>query len=408
MTQIAAPKTNFLPTLILIIGLILLMAGLGYNRWFQPFWNQKASSKSSVVPAPQPRQGATNSAILGNGLAPIQTDREKLTQLLMVSVVTSINSNASGSAKTQIDDATATWLQAEKPGFIKLTSVMNRSQANQVTQSLLKLANDWTWPPLLTVTHFGGSQNLRGQGFETLPTMSQICSAQVASEPALANSAVQLSQLGIAAVIGPVIDVGVNSFQGNQICDNGPEAAEAAGRYIENFSADGIFPIVAHFPGLGQAKQNPLKTIQALATTTSDLKPFKNVFEAYPNVGVLVSPVRVSERFDNLPCTQSAECLISFATTFPDIFVLADGVNSWAALNRTDEQLTLVESMRLSWLAGANVLVFDQTLKLSDLTQALNELELEMKTNSSFQAIINANWQKSIQLRTGAKVQAGA
>ena len=426
-------NSRFLTTNLLIGLLLVLMIGLGLNYWFRPWWRQWEVQQSAAEVI-QPRQTTAEADQLKNALTVSLSDRRKLSQLLWVGVAAIATPSsavpASGSASASelvLDAATQNWLQTEQPGFIQIMGKQNsstaplssvtRDQYLQFQKQLAKLTADWTWQPLLTVwPAASGATILKGEGAVTLPTMAELCEGQEKTEPAVANAAVQLSGLKTTVVVGPFVDLGTSGYQGSRVCSDLQKTTEAAARFIENFGAETILPVVGHFPGLGNVGVDPKTAPTTVATTVTDLKPFQQLFKKYLNIGVLVSPVRVVEKFDNLPCSQSAECLASFDKDYPGALVIADGVDSRGALGgrrttattsttasgsaQVTTAITLAESIKLSLLAGSDVLILEKPNNWQAITAALDILELELRQNPQLKQAVEQAWTKVTALRT--------
>lgn len=416
-------KSNFTVTNILIGFLVIVMVALGLNYWFRPWWKQweAKQAESQVI---QPRQADSGAVQLKNALTVSLSDRRKLTQLLWVSV-TAINDSAtqsaiaSGSAQTELslDPETQHWLETEQPGFIQiagrqttvksaLTSLTNE-QYVAFQKIMTKATADWVWQPLYTqwpaVT---GATIIKGDDGVVLPTMARLCAGQEETEPEVAYAAAKLSKLKTALVVGPLVDLGTGGYQGGAVCNDLQKTTEAAARFIENFGAESVLPIVGHFPGLGNAAVDPKKQPTTISVTISDLKPFSQLFKKYLNLGVLVSPVRVAEKFDGKPCSQSAACLTSFSTEFTKVLVIADGVDSAGALGKTTSSsvsatLTLAESMQQSLLAGSDILILEKPHNWVEINQALDILESAISQNPQLKQAVERAWTKVMALRTG-------
>jgi hypothetical protein len=332
---------------------------------------------------------------------------------------------ATGSASVELvlDPATQTWLETEQPGFVQIMGKQNSLTASPTSivkdqyvalqKQLAKVTADWVWQPLFTVwPAASGATVLKGDDAIVLPSMAELCVGQEKVEPKVANAAAQLFSLKTALLVGPFVDLGTAGYQGGKVCSDLLKTTQAAARFIENAGAESILPIVGHFPGLGNAQVDPKTTPTTVTITVTDLKPFQQLFKKYLNLGVLVSPVRVAEKFDNKPCSQSAECLASFGKEFSKVLVIADGVDSAGALGgksiapvasgsaKSATVITLAESMKQSLLAGSNVLILEKPNNWEAITQALDILEQEMKQNQQLKQAVEASWTKVTALRT--------
>jgi|GEM_PF-4890992 len=425
-------QNKHLSTQILLVVLTIFVVGLGFNYFYQPFWNQtNYQTQPENVTARQELPGAGN---LGNSLNQPLSTKQTIAQLLVLPVFPT----STGEIPTEIK----TWLETNQPGFIQLRSMrvstesadfkpVSLATAQTLTKKLTELSRGFIWPPVLMTYFSGGLTELKGDGFVTVPTMKSLCDSPDKTEPAIASAAAQLKQLGISMVVGPVVDVVLSAGGPKGLCSDPDKLVLGSKKYIENFGAAGVLPILAHFPGSGRASSNPILQPQTLAITVSDLKPFQQLFKIYPNLGVLVSPIKVAEKFDGLPCSQSKECLATFPSQFPEVIVIVEGVNAKGARSRfvpslaasagaelvkvqiatqsaggvqsasSSGQISIAESAKLSLLAGANILMFDSTISPAELTDLINQLEIWSATDAELKTAIEASWKKIISLRAG-------
>ncbi len=398
-----------LATLSLIGFLSVVVIGLGYNYFYRPIWNQRQSPQLTddlLIP----RQAASDSTSLNNGQAATLSAQDKIAQLLIVPVAAIVPPSQSASQAAQavdsqvLDPATITWLQTYKPGFIQLAGTktsstssalqpLSLSTAKLMTQALNQTMTALPWPFITVVRHsVGDAQTLRGTGFTRLPTMAALCAGSKASEPLLAASATELAQLKIGLVIGPVVDLQSEAgFQGDQVCADPALAVTAAQKYIENFGNEGIMPVLAHFPGVGQATESPQKGAQTVAITVNELKPFQQLLKTYPNVGVITSSIKVNGKFNDQPCVLSPDCLANFAKDYPQSLVIADSLPPRTA--------SIAATIKQSLLAGNHVVMLDPTIALSDLTQALQQLAVEYQSDPAFNQAVEVGWQHVFAVR---------
>jgi hypothetical protein len=398
-----------LATISLIVLLTAAVLGLGYNYFYRVMRTQPQTPQLTddlLIP----RQAATNSATPQNGLAATLSAQDKIAQLLIVPVAAimpahpATNSAAKTAQPPVLDPETVTWLQTYKPGFVQLVGAKTSSSsatlqplslptAQLMTQALNQTMSALPWPFLTVVRHSAGdAQTLRGTGFTRLPTMAQLCASTSTYEPLLAASATELAQLKIGLVIGPVVDLQTSTgFQGNQVCADPVQAVLAAQRYIENFGSEGIMPVLAHFPGIGQATESPQRSAQTVAVTVNELKPFQQLLKTYPNLGVITSAIKVKGKFSDQPCVLSPECLGGFAKDYPQTLVIADSLPPHTA--------SLAATIKQSLLAGNHVVLLDSATTLSELTQALQQLAVEYQHDQAFNQAVEVGWQHVFAVR---------
>jgi beta-N-acetylhexosaminidase len=113
-------------------------------------------------------------------------------------------------------------------------------------------------PPWVFASQEGGDLN----SFPDLPpsaTPADLASARAAGSEAR-SSASSMRQLGVNAVLGPVVDVGgteTGSALGARVYSDDPEEVSAyAKATVSGYRAERVFSAAAHFPGLGATDQS--------------------------------------------------------------------------------------------------------------------------------------------------------
>ncbi|HZG48539.1 MAG TPA: glycoside hydrolase family 3 N-terminal domain-containing protein [Thermoleophilaceae bacterium] len=141
-------------------------------------------------------------------------------------------------------------------------------------------------PPWVLASQQGGALN----SFPDLPPAlapADLRSAEEAGAQAL-DSAAALRGLGVTGVLGPVLDVGVESGSalGARVYSDDPaEVAGYADATVKAYRRKRVFSAVSHFPGLGAADQStevgPATVGLGLAELRErDLQPFAAAFES--------------------------------------------------------------------------------------------------------------------------------
>jgi hypothetical protein len=392
-------QANFFTTYFLIGLLSLAMLLLGYNHFKRPIWN-KIQSQLMKTELPEPRQGATESAqTLKNQLVAALSPEEKVAQLLVLPLVVTLPATPSGTVS--IDPETIQWIQTYKPAFVQLlgakassgSTALQPLSVKTVQQTKTALASisaqaQLPWAPALVVRHGGGTdQVLRGEGFTKLPTMASLCTDPEGLEPVVAKSAAELAKASIIMVVGPVIDLRTDQgFNQSQLCNDPTKLIQAARVYIENFGRERVVPLLAHFPGIGQATRDPRLQSQTLPITVSDLKPFQILLDTYPNLGVVVSSVGVADKFENMPCSQSAECLKNFHDNFAETLLIADEQATTATGSALME--SKVTQAELSLRAGNHLLLFGKTTSLAQLTTIAQSLGAKYQQDEAMKTAV--------------------
>jgi beta-N-acetylhexosaminidase len=142
-------------------------------------------------------------------------------------------------------------------------------------------------PPWVFTSQEGGELN----AFPDLPPSAapaDLRSAEVAGSEAR-SSAASLRELGVNAVLGPVLDVGgseTGSTLGARVYSDDPEEVAAyADATVRAYRAERVFSSAAHFPGLGatdQSTQDGPATVglELDELRNRDLIPFESAIDA--------------------------------------------------------------------------------------------------------------------------------
>lgn len=374
-------------TNIFIIFLAIVAVLLGYNYVRRPFLTQPKNEVTveSASPSAQPTDAAAQR---------IQklTTREKIAQLLVVQLA--VNSPTAGTQSAQLtgltySSATVQQLQQLNPGMVVLIGSHTASDSAESIVESFHQTNQDKWPILMAVNQANSRLLSRSKSFSLPPTLNQACQQDIQAVTEKWRATAQSwQQLGVAMVLGPVVDLSqpgtVSAALGCQSADQSLALAKA---YVASFGSYGIMPVLAHFPGLGTVSRNPQKTVQTANIGLNDLEQFKTILDAYPNIGVLTSAVVVKDQFAGKPCALSRECLAQFSTKYPETTLIADQITTQLAQANDSSVSAMVEQ---AILAGNHFVVVDEQFSLPDIEQLVNQLSNAYSTDQQFADKVNA------------------
>lgn len=294
----------------------------------------------------------------------------------------------------RLNATSSSQLKQFQPGIITLFGEkVSLTDAKRHLQAINFEFNDQALKPLIAVDHEGGQvQRLSGEGFKILPAWRLFCTKdQTQRLELLQDSAKQLSDLGVAIVFAPVLDLN-SQVLGSRSCQDYQQAFDSAQDYISTFGLNGIMPVIKHFPGLGQTKQDLHLSSDEVDLAQEDTQIFSKILNEYPNIGIMTAHLQLKDKLDGLPCSLSSECLSVFPEQFPLSLIFSDALemkalDSWAEkLSESFEFLFLEEDERdtpaaklavLSYyaiLAGNNVLVYGDKITIEQLIKVRSEL----------------------------------
>lgn len=394
--------TAYVRTKIFIALLGMIAVVLGYNYFFQPFayLAQPIPLSPQLTATPQPATQpmvATASATYDAAAAVAALTPRARVALLFAAPL----------HVTPIDQAMVQFVAQNQPGIVTLFGSEISSQSARLAIGMTQQATAGASmrAPLVAVDHEGGSvARLSGEGFLRLPSWQVLCAMNEPNrQMALQQTAQELKNVGITMVLGPVLDVGgADSALGDRICAAEPTVVSAMSQsFITAFRNVGILPVVKHFPGIGSLKKDLHTTFAATATTEQELYVFKTVLGANPSIGVMVSPMGVSNQSAQLPCMVSRDCVGQLVSTYPAALVVSDGIEMTAArYNAADPSRpkTLTQTSLEALLAGVDVLLFGDGVRAAELDAILTNLTVEYGRSASVSARVDASAGKVLQL----------
>ncbi len=348
----------------LFVGLLTIFTiWLGWKYFTRP-------EMIAVQPPPLPAASAT----------PLPTRApatpEDIAQLLAVPVTISGSRIATSSANMQfaID---------KKVGFV---TIFGENIASSSAQRLISQIKAETGA-LIAVDHEGGSvQRLDGAGFTKLAALKTICSQEESLRKAsFATTAAELRQAGVDIVFGPVVDLASdNAILKDRICSSDPTlTAAVAFETIDAYTAQGILPVIKHYPGIGSTTNDLHDEIDALLEEPPELSLYKTILELKPKIGVMSTHVLVKNLSENAPCSLSFDCILLLNSYSSQSLLFTDALEMESALTGTDFETkkNLIQVSREAILAGNHILVYGPSVREDDLEQILEILTAEYDTN---------------------------
>jgi len=372
-------------TILLILGLLILALGLGYNYFYRPFDQYQAQQTENLelVLSGQPNE-ATASATLSFKL----TDRQKIAQLLAVPLTLE---------RDELSATDSAWLRANQPGMVTLfgTQISTVSaqtvigEIKQISVSETALTNPKLFP-LIVVDHEGGSvQRLTGSGFTRLPSWQTMC-AQPATTSAqlLSRSASELAAVGIDVVFAPMIDLArINPVLGSRICSDQPSVIiTKANQYMTAMEQVKIQAVFKHFPGIGQTTKDLHTSFDQVEISPTEAMLYQELLKTYPQSGVMVSHVGVLNQYPDLPCSLSSACVGQITQNYPNNLVFSDALEMTSA--RYQVGTTELKSLELTAAeaisSGNQVLVFGPQVSWSEIDRVISFLEKRYQSEDTF------------------------
>ncbi|MBD3250628.1 MAG: hypothetical protein GF381_03610 [Candidatus Pacebacteria bacterium] len=380
-------------TVFLILLLAFLAGVLGYNYFKTPFLKYFDQRQVAVTDEfqPTPVKPASPSQVL----AELST-AEKISQLMAVSVPVASESG-------QLNLAAVSQLQ---PGLVvidgqHISSSLARTAISQLKSELKRDQLEL----LVAVNHEGGSaQALSGSGFANLPTWSQACQQPLEQlENSLDQSAQELAAVGVNLVLGPNLDLARPGYYlGSRGCPDQEKLAEAALTYIKAMGQQQLMPVVKYYPGTGRVQANPYQTVVTTQVDSQDTDLYRYILETAPNIGVMTSHVRLQNKFSQMPCSQSPDCLSPFGQTYQQVLLMtaplemesakiAQTTNQVLATNSAQQaeaqssvQDSLADRSYRSLMAGNHLIYFGSSVETDKLQLVIDQLVARYQAEPAF------------------------
>lgn len=429
---------------LLILLLLILVAISGYNYFVQPF-------SQIFQPTPPTTEAPINEPITDETAFAAKSDTRSKVSLLVAAPITvnEIELVATRSSFLQeiesvipANDAKVAQVNEANYGFVtlfgeSLTSLQVQEFIQKITEK-----DDRLGSPMIMVDHEGGNvQRLRGEGFDELPAWNTLCAEDRSNRlQKLQSSARQLARAGIDIVLAPTIDISDNNtVLGTRICSGDPlTVLTGALDYISTFSGQGILPVVKHFPGIGDTKKDLHVAADQVTVNDDSVYLYRYILNQFPNLGVMVSHVGVTNQDPLLPCSLSAFCVGELKTEYPSVLVVSDALEMESALEYVRKnlesreasgsssvlpeasgsavvsQMVSTQSARLTPItrdealaaasvravkSGVEVLVFGEGVRAEELMTVISALEREYMADPSFAVTVDAAINKILLLK---------
>lgn len=388
-------------TIIFIITLALITAVLGYNYFATPLlnrWEKITETKPEEVVAPvaQPTQTPQEVALAKLSSA------QKVAQLIAFPYQVSKSSGETAKVITDPNlwSAQDQSLAQFQPGVVVLFGSQISTQSAQLAinqiQRDLKTA---TLRPLIAVDHEGGVvQRLNGVGFTKLPAWQTACQLPEAELKRLVlDSSLELAKVGVNIVLGPVVDLSQHSVWQHRTCATSEEVLPAAQLFIEIMAKAKIMAVVKHFPGLGTVSVDLHQQPATIDLDADQIQVFADLFDRYPNIGVMTGHVKITDRYDNLPCSLSAACLANFDNYYQEMLVFSDSLSMKSVLTADTSLAQLVIQAKK---AGNDILIIGEQISASSAAELLTDLTSAYENDQEFKKSVDASLKQIINLKS--------
>lgn len=329
----------------------------------------------------------SNSASNAPGVTANLPTREKLAQLLMPRIESQADMDAA---------------QAAKVGGIFVPN----NKIVDLKDSIKKFSDSYpTIKPHIAVDAEGGS--IAPKNVNNTPINARdLANSQDLTQAQLtySNYAKSLAELGVTMNLAPVVDVVQNSDLnaggiGKRSYSSDPDTVTSYAKvFVQALSSNGIYPVIKHFPGHGQAKNSGGKIANtdretaytpALETVLSrDILPYQQLVNQ-EKMGVMISNLRVTGVDTRVPAAFSQSVISNMLRKDLDFngLVITDDLNAQAI---KDVQPDIVEAIIASIVAGSDIALFSTTDVSGTITRALDTMEKAVESGRITQDRLNS------------------
>jgi len=411
-------------TYVLIFVLVVVAVLTGVNNYFRPF-DEIVLGEPKDIPQVTPQSmSTTESADMVDIEKEIETlvatfsPEEKIAQIIAVPIDTE-EFMASISAFSSEVDENGSIDSSEYVGF--LTGKISPSNASD-NQTVPLFLEDWGFatifgsnvsaqqaesmisflkrtalisvPRWILVDHEGGSvQRLSGPGFTDLPSWQEQCKLKSEDRvKLLTQSATELSNVGVDAVLAPMLDIAKrHPVLKTRICsDDSTVIFESASEFVSVFNALKVLPVLKHFPGIGSAKKDLHTAFDTVTVTEADIDLYSSILDVFPFTGVMISHVGVENQGATAPCSLSSDCVGQMYQKYPEVLTFTDALEMKST--GVDDAEVYLEDVALEAVkAGNTVLVFGDGVSQSDLKIVHERLLREFHSSYEFRERVNKN-----------------
>lgn len=382
---------RYLSTKILILCLAVVAGLAAYNYFHQPFWPQLVEQQETA-PTPTPTPIIVKKTL---------TDRDKITQLMAVAVdVDELLSEGSASASL------LRFISDYQPGVVVyFGQQVSATAAAMATQRIYEQFAEQDYKPLVAVDHEGGSvQRLSGEGFTKLDPWQRVVGSYspVQQKAVLSQSAKELYEVGVNIVFAPVVDLASGSaVLGSRAAADINQVEAATTEFIYAFAQYGIMPVLKHFPGIGTITRDPHVAVSSITVGRDDAAIFGRILDIFSNIGVMSTHVRVRDKFDNVVCSLSVECVGKLGELYPRLLLFTDDLAMPSALSKPGggQAKTLGQAAIEAVQAGNHVLVFGNGVSTLELEQVVLALQAQHADSASFRELVEMAASKVLEYK---------
>ncbi|MCC8021249.1 MAG: glycosyl hydrolase [Akkermansia sp.] len=189
-------------------------------------------------------------------------------------------------------------------------NVKTPAQVRSLTDSLRRLSEGFS--PIICMDQEGGRVSRIGALGIALPSAEILADQPSAIAEAAVLTAEALSLLGVTLNLAPVVDI----FRGHSNAlpsrcwgRSAKEVIRKAGRYNRALNEAGLASCLKHFPGMGQANEDPHFRLPVVAASLSelnrtDLLPFRSLLPEAP--AVMISHILLPSVDERAPASLSS------------------------------------------------------------------------------------------------------
>ena len=390
----------------LFIALLAIIATLfGYNYFFRPF-GEMQTLVSMPEPSPITEQLSPEEQLLSS-----LTTKQKVTQLMAVTADLSGHRVSAGttSAREASQSAAFTeseiwqWIITNRPGIVVLGgSDVSTDSARQAVQQL----KSQELSPFIAANHEGGAeQSLNGEGFSDLLSWRDLCRLETRTEriEVLARSAQDLVNAGVDIVFAPVVTNATSSaFLQSRACSNRQEViSERATELVETYRSYNLLPVLKYFPALGT--RDPQIGFNRVQLEFEDTHVFRSLLNQFSTIGVMTSHVGVTNQYQDIPCSQSRDCIRELEMSFPDVWVFSDDLSLAAAAFQASpsagvrKDLPQIATSALK--AGNDILVFGESVSAKELDAVVAGLVTAIDSDPELSLLVDSKLKHSMSYK---------
>lgn len=270
----------------------------------------------------------------------------------------------------------------------RLKNIHNPRQLKQLTRQLHEAASGRL---LIAVDQEGGCvQRLKSeQGFVPTPSARDIAEqGEEAAKEAYTELSKMLSECGINCNFAPDVDLAVNDENYvivglERSYGKAPETvARYGGIFSDTLKAEGVAPVLKHFPGHGSSLEDSHKGFVDVSETWNgeELEPFRMLIEAGKADMVMTAHVFNRHLDPKYPAT------LSYAVTTG---LLRDRLDFDGVIVSDDLQMeaiashySLEETVTLAINAGVDMLLFGNQLGNNDAAELIDLIEKQVRSGA--------------------------